>query len=240
MPNPHTVYPLLTWRYALALITLTFFLHEAHELVHIFAGWSVCGAFGPRDFNVWSLAEGCRVIWPTLIGPAFSFALMWLGAYWLYVETEWKRYLGFALVFTPLPFARILTAAGGGGDEVWALRRILKDQVANSGTVAEWTGLALVLLLSIPPLIVAYRAIGRRRRWAWFLGFLLIPVAIDLAVVLGALNSILAAGVLAEPWIWGTPRIITIYTVILLVVLAFFGRHLVTDKLTAEQISKMT
>ncbi|MEM1093744.1 MAG: hypothetical protein AAGJ10_03995 [Bacteroidota bacterium] len=216
------VYPVITWRYAIALLTLTLFLHEVHELVHIFSGRVACGCFGWRDFNVWGLCEGCSAIWPTLAGPAFTFALIWLGAWWLFSDAQWQRDLGFALVFANMPLARILTSLSGGGDEVFALRKLM-----SSGAAAEWTGLTAVLLLSVPPLVLAYRALARRHRWAWFLGFLVLPVALDLVIVLMGMNGLLEAGVLSEPGIWGTPVLVSLYTLVLLVLLALLGRHLV-------------
>ena len=78
----------LTWRTLLASGTLLFVLAEAHELVHTGLGRLLCGCWGPRDFNVLSLCSTCATGHPytnlaaTLAGPAFMFAVGWVG-YWL-------------------------------------------------------------------------------------------------------------------------------------------------------------
>jgi hypothetical protein len=45
--------------FVIAFISLRFVMHEAHELVHTFVGRVICGCWGPMDFNIWSLCEGC-------------------------------------------------------------------------------------------------------------------------------------------------------------------------------------
>ena len=44
-----------TWKSLLAFVALLFFVGEAHELVHTGLGRLLCGCWGARDFNGWSL-----------------------------------------------------------------------------------------------------------------------------------------------------------------------------------------
>lgn len=121
----------VTWRTLLAFSALLFVLGEAHELVHTGLGRLLCGCWAPRDFNVWSLCSTCATGHPytnlaaTLAGPAFTFAVGWVG-YWLLGPRQPvpRQSLGFALVFANLPFSRILGAVFmGGNDEVYALSK---------------------------------------------------------------------------------------------------------------------
>ncbi|MGI4885492.1 MAG: hypothetical protein ACRYFR_11090 [Janthinobacterium lividum] len=218
----------LTWRALLAFGALVFVLAEAHELVHTGLGRLLCGAWGTRDFNVWSLCAACATGRPftnlaaTLAGPAFTFAVGWVG-YWLLGPRQpaARQSLGFALVLASLPFSRILGAVFmGGNDEVYALSKFFAHPVA-------WAlGGTLVLLATGPPLLRAWAALrGKGRAWV-FLGFFLLPFPVAAAVLLGALNPLLATGFLATYGILGSPLLITCWTVAVGAVLAFTYRHL--------------
>ncbi|OGX86358.1 hypothetical protein [Hymenobacter coccineus] len=218
----------LTWRALLAFGALVFVLAEAHELVHTGLGRLLCGCWGPRDFNVWSLCSTCATGHPytnlaaTLAGPAFTFAVGWVGYGLLGPRQPVARQsLGFALVLAALPFTRILGAVFlGGNDEVYALSKFMAHPVA-------WAlGGALVLLATGPPLVRAYRALAPRRRLATFLAFFLLPFPVATAVLLGALNSLLASGFLATYGILGSPILITCWTAAVGAVLALTYRHL--------------
>jgi hypothetical protein len=91
--------------------------------------------------------------------------MMWLGA-WL-LRTNRKPMLGFALVVAYIPFLRLLTAAMGGGDEGVLMRLV-------SPAYGRWLALALVLALTLPPLLTCWRALANRRRgWVFTAAFLL-------------------------------------------------------------------
>lgn len=203
----------------LAFFFLLLLLAELHELAHIFTGYAFCGCWGERDFNVWGLCEGCRdenpwAIVATFAGPFFTFGLIWLGRYWLKGQDARKQILGFILIFANLPVARIITALMGGGDEVYGLSIVL-------GNEANWhfiwgLGVVIVLALSLPPLLTAWKAIANTHRWAYFMGFLILPMLLIVLVIFVGLNGLLAQGVLATPLIWGTPLLISVHTVIVI------------------------
>ncbi|UOG75127.1 hypothetical protein MTX78_00680 [Hymenobacter tibetensis] len=216
----------LTWSSLLAFVALLFFLGEAHELVHTGLGRLLCGGWGQRDFNVWTLCDTCAVGRPwnlaaTFAGPIFTFAVGWWGYFLLDSRNHAsKQAVGFALVFATLPFARILGALMGGNDEVYALSKLLPYAVA-------WPlGAVLVLLATVPPLVRAYTVLlSPRRIWMW-LAFFLLPTVVVFVVVLGALNSLLASGFLATYWILGSPILVTAWTLTVTLVLGLTYRHL--------------
>lgn len=219
----------LTWHSLLAFMLLLFVAGEAHELVHTGLGRLLCGCWGTRDFNVWSLCAACDhrpyvQLAATLSGPLFSFALMWVG-YWLMGSPSSARRwsLGFALVFASIPFARILGAVlMGGNDEVYALSKWMPYHRA-------WVlGAALVLLATVPPLGRAYATLAPRGRLWVFMGFFLLPTAVLFVVILGGMNSWLASGFLATYGILGSPILVTCWTVAVGLGLAFTYRQLFT------------
>lgn len=224
----------LTWPSFLAFVALLFCLAEAHELAHTGLGRALCGCWGTRDFNVWSLCAACdkalyRQLAATYAGPVFTFFVMWRGYFLLAArQPVARRSLGLALVFASLPFARILGAVFmGGNDEVYALRKFLPYPSA-------WAlGAALVLLATVPPLGRAYRALQPQGRIWVFLGFFLLPTLLSLGVVLGALNSLLASGFLANYGVLGSPVLVTCWTVLVGATLALTYRHLGTLGRTA-------
>jgi len=217
----------LTPKFVLAFLALLFVMHEAHEIVHTTMGRIICGCWGLRDFNVWGLCEGCSENHPisvvaTFAGPAFTFLMMWIGASLLGKnKTVNQKSFGFSLVFANMPFARILTSATGGGDEVYGLNRLLDNH-----SLAWAIGLTIVLILSGIPLYKAYKVIKNKRRIGWFLLFLVAPVAIDVIVVLIGLNTLLENGFLSQYWILGSPMLVTLWTILVCAVYVLMRKHL--------------
>ncbi len=213
-----------------AFLALLFVLGEAHEIVHTGVGRLLCGCWGPRDFNVWGLCEGCSedvsfTILATIVGPVFTFGLIWWGFALMSTNTSAaQKSLGFCLVFGNMPFARIFTAAMGAGDEVYSLRQIFADGAES--TPLWMLGLAIVVALSAPPLYRGFRVLSSRWRWATFLGFLLVPFVIYLLVVLGLMNTMLEQGLLAQDGLIGSPVLLNVWTVFWVGLLAATGTEL--------------
>lgn len=208
------------WLLALALAMLA--AHEAHEIVHTWTGRALCGAWGTRDFNVWSLAPGCRTWIPTLVGPVFSWLLMWVGAALTTSRREPRRWVGLALIFAANPLGRLLPAFQGGGDEGVVARAL----VGPAGPWARILVIAAVALLVVPPLVVAWRALPSARRAGWF-ALLFGGAALVTGLLLFVVgNGLLARGVLAEPGLLGAPRLIEWYTVVVCVACATQWRAL--------------
>jgi hypothetical protein len=188
-------------------------MHEAHEIIHTSVGRIICGCWGQRDFNVWSLCDNCFeqnpiAIISTFAGPIFTLIMIWIGTFLIGDEkTERQKAMGFSLIFANIPFARILTAAIGGGDEVSGLYELSKNYPM------AWTiGLSLIVAITIIPLRKAYNLIENRKKIVWFLLFFILPTFIDLLLVLGVMNTLLEKGILSNYWILGSPEIVTLWT----------------------------
>jgi len=218
--RPTSTVPTRRWLIALALAMLA--AHEAHELVHTWTGRALCGAWGTRDFNVWSLAPGCRTWVPTLVGPVFSWMLMWVGVGLVVSRHEPRRWVGLALIFAPNPLGRLLPAFQGGGDEGVVARAL----VGSAGPWARILVIVTVALLVVPPLVVAWRALPAARRGGWFALLFGGAAFVTGLLLLVVGNGLLARGVLAEPGLFGAPRLIEWYTAALLAACATQWRAL--------------
>lgn len=205
----------LNIRYAITFMTLTFLMHEAHEIIHTSAGRIICGCWGLRDFNVWELCAGCTEEKPyavisTFLGPLFTFTMMWLGAFLMESHKTLKqKTLGFSLVFANMPFARLFSAAMGGGDEVWGLTEIFGNY-----KLAWIIGLIIIIIITFIPLFKAYKLIENKRKFAMFLLFFLAPFAIDIIIVLGGMNTLLQSGVGSTYIVLGSPVLVTVWTIL--------------------------
>lgn len=208
----------LNFKFIIAFMALTFVLGEAHEIVHTTVGRIICGCWGLRDFNNWEICESCNnpfAIWATVAGPVFTFIIIWVGYLMINKnESENKKILGFSLLFASLPFARILNAILGIGDEITVLNKLL-----NNHTLAWIIGLIGILLLTLFPLIKAYKIIENKNKIGWFLLFLLIPTILYIVIILVLLNTLLSKEILSEYWILGSPKLVSIWTFSVLLLL---------------------
>ncbi len=219
----------ISLRYTVAFLLLLIVMMELHEIVHIAVGRIICGCWGPRDFNVWSLCEGCSkahsAAWlATFIGPFFSFSLMWLGMYWLSSTDPKMKAVGFAFIFSNIPFGRITTVMMGGGDEMVVIRHFLNNHFSRTYLILFCT--VLVLIVGLPPIVKAYRALNNHKSWLYILVFLTAPLLFLLLYTLRGLNALLSSGFLANSWIMGTPLLITLHTLIALAGLLFCFKNL--------------
>lgn len=209
----------LSPRFVIAFMACTFVLHEAHELAHTCVGRFICGCWGQRDFNAWQLCDSCGeqkpyAIIATFAGPLFTYMMMWTGAVLTGKnKTALQNAIGFSLIFANKPFARIFTAATGGGDEVSGLNFFL-----NNHPLAWIIGLIVVLLITIIPLYKALKLINNSYRAAWFLLFLIGPMLIEWIVIFCLMNSLLKHDVLNNYWILGSPVLATAWTILTLII----------------------
>lgn len=214
------------WRFAFALFALTLLMGEGHEQAHIqFARWA-CGCYGARDFSLWGSCEACAspslAVLATLMGPLFTDAACWLGAALLARgRSPARRSVGLALVFAPLPFARIFTVLTGSGDEQTFLRAVL-----GAGPAASALAVLLVALTCLPPLLIAASKLAPRRRVACVVALCLLPMLAQGAWVRLVMNGLLARGIGAAPVIAGSPALVLVNAVVAAVALAFVARWL--------------
>lgn len=201
--------------YIFTFLMLTFVLSELHEIAHTAVGRLICGCWGKRDFNAWDLCESCQNnpygFISTMMGPIFSFSMAYWGANMLKKQnsTE-KQTLGFSMVFSSLSITRLLNVVPfGGGDEF----TVFYNQVFNDNrTLSLVAAFVLIAVIVFYPLRKAYLFIENKNRWAWFLGFSILPFIVVIVTILGVLNSVLATGFLNEYWILGSPKIVTLWT----------------------------
>ncbi|MCC3156326.1 hypothetical protein LJ737_03705 [Hymenobacter sp. 15J16-1T3B] len=218
----------LTSRYLFVFLLAVLVFTELHELSHLSVLGLVCGSFGPRDFNQWQAGPSCAH--PALsylysaAGPLFSYLMMWLGAAALASPDPKRRAVGFSLLFANLPFARLFTALMGGGDELTIVRTLWAD--SPHFVLYKVLMILLVAALSGLPLWRAYRRIRNPRRWLWLLGFALGPMLFEFGYLFRALNGLLHAGVLPQPWALGTPAFIWLHTALCAALLLLFRRNL--------------
>ena len=168
--------PFKLLNYLIPFLFLTILCGTSHEFAHHFAGAAICGCFGYKTFNSFELCEGCvdsNPYWvlATIIGPLFTFGLMWWGWYQLKQSDPRLKQLGFALIFANFPINRILFAFMGFNDEQYAASVLF----GNDNLVAYWITNLIVCLFTIPPLYAAFWAIDQKYRILWFLGYFVLP-----------------------------------------------------------------
>ncbi|HEV2799151.1 MAG TPA: hypothetical protein VGW12_01570 [Pyrinomonadaceae bacterium] len=215
-----------TLSYLLAFLLLEFTCMQAHELIHHLTGRLVCGAWGTMTFNLFYLAPECFetkkiALLSTFAGPALSYFLMWAGM--LLVLKNRGGLFGLSLIFANLPFARFISVVMARGDEMLIGRRLI-------GEGAYPLVLGAVVLILLPPLLVAQKAIANKRRWSIFLSFLLLTLAYD------ALTKRVLLAPLIDRWelfasnVFGIPLFIVCVDVAVLLALACFSPDLYERK----------
>ena len=215
-------------RYLLPFLLLTILCGTSHEFTHHFAGAAICGCFGHKTFNSFELCDGCvesNPFWivATLIGPLFTFGLMWWGWYQLRQPGSRSKQMGFALIFANFPINRIVFALMGFNDEQYATSVLF----GSDNSLAFWITNLIVWFFTFPPLYSAYRAIDHKYRFWWFLGYLILPFVF----------VVVFAGLFLEEWLLleqqflsraviGIPLLILIVEVISLLGYSLFRNNL--------------
>lgn len=217
----------ISWQYVLAFFGLNMFLGELHEQAHITTGYFICGCYGERDFSVWSTCDNCaHSDWSflaTLAGPIYSFILMWLGGLWFSRSLNISRKaLGFSILFANLPFARLFTAFMGGGDE-----KVVLQHLTGLAVFPKIAAILIVGLLAIPPVVLVYRNLSNKLRGWIVAAFLVLPLIYGMLYHHIFLNYLLHKGIGTGITIMGTPDIIIIHTLVMLLMVLFFWKALI-------------
>lgn len=213
----------------LAFFILALLLHEAHESAHYFSAWLLCGCPPTRDFLVWKLCSSCtgekQFILASFAGPLVTYAFMWWGFSLLRPTTSaWQKTIGFALVLGALPLPRWIAVIGRGGDEISTLHHVFTGEQTYQ---AALLGGLIVLLLTVPPVWRAFKAIRNKQRILIMLAFLTIPWILDRLLVEKFLNGRLAAtGVWMSPVYAGIPLLVILWQVFLLIAFILTARKL--------------
>jgi hypothetical protein len=196
----------------LTFFCLVFLIHEIHDWAHFLTAASFCGCLGNRAFDYWAPCPLCNsstggLALATLAGPLVNYIILWSG--WMMMHPDnspEKQSVGYSMVFAALPLPRIMAALVGGGDETWALRQLFQRTPGGGGNhhFIAGAGLAIVLVLCLPPLIRAFMLVaGWIQRIAFFAVFLVLPGMVDHWLVGKELNALMAKGFLSHQLLRG-------------------------------------
>jgi len=164
-----------------SFLLLAFLCYQAHQVVRHLVGAVLCGGFGSMTFTVATTRQPCS--FPTVVtlsGPVFTFGLAWFGM--LLIRSPRYALFAYALIFASFAPLRSIQTLTGRGDELVLARQWF---AAPSRVVVA----AIVLLIGIPPVVVAYRAIANQRRLRVLIGSLLLPLPLLFVMLIG--NTIL-------------------------------------------------
>ncbi len=190
----------VTWKYCVAFYCIGMLYVSLHELVHHFAGYVICGEWGYKSFNYFETAcEGTTKSWyATYAGPLFTFIVMYVGAYFLEKgPSNYRRHLGFALIFAQIPLQRMTSPFFYMNDEYYAASHMF----GQTGLV-YWGVIAIIWIICLPPLWKAYAAIANKYRLAWFLFYLVLFPYLLVGPFFGGLEYLMVnRGVLAQTYI---------------------------------------
>jgi ABC-type spermidine/putrescine transport system permease subunit I len=154
----------------------------------------------------------------------FTFTIIWIGAYLLKSSnSNQQKSLGIALIFSNMPIARFINPIFGGGDEV-----VVLDYFLNNWSLSRIVVAILVAVICGYPIYKAFVTIQNKWRIALFLFFLLTPLIINILVELGLLNTLLGNGVLSHYWILGSPKLVTVWTLFVLMIFILFRKSIIT------------
>ena len=162
----------ITWKYCIAFYCIGMLYASLHELVHHFVGYLVCGDWGLKTFNSFTTTcDGEPISYvATYAGPLFSFIMMYVGAYFLNNKfSNFKRHLGFAIIFAQIPLQRMTSPFFRMNDEYYATAMLY-----GNTDIVYWSVIIVIWAICLPPLIKAYKAISNRYRIIWFLFYLVL------------------------------------------------------------------
>lgn len=187
----------ITFRYCLAFMAFVFLFGQLHELAHLIAAYIICGYPGSQlDFNLWTLCGDCQTnpngYIATIFGPVFSYLMMWVG--YIILRSSDKKYWGlaFVLILGNLPFARIFTAAMGGGDETTVLKILLSGEPV---WIIKIIGFLLVTILAFPPIYMSCKRQTNKHRLLHTVVFCVAPMLIMMPYEFILLGKLLKTGV---------------------------------------------
>lgn len=220
----------LNLNYIIAFLFLLFLLMQVHQLLHHVVGEILCGKVGYLTFDKHQFATELSysgIILATIPGPLVNYVAMWIGMF-LLLRSERYNLLGFSLIFASMPLVRFL--ASFIGDEYkfgfWS-----GQIIGLSKGYSPIIGMIIIILVILPPLIVAYKAL---RSWRIFLGFLFLPVIAytvfiffpDHTLVVPLVEKTAKTGISLTSLVslfWGLPIILIIAIVV--VTILFFAKY---------------
>jgi hypothetical protein len=212
--------------YLFAFLSLLFLAQEWHDWAHCIVARFLCGCWGSKGFNDWTICNYCSaslhaqvLIW--FADPLASYILIWLS-WWLMRRGNLIRLqsLGFSLLFAAVPFVKIMAALAGGGDETNGLRQLFQHADGSNRHAVALTGLCIVLLLTIPALIRAFILLRRPiEKLILFPIFLVLPLFILRWGLDDGMKKISLNDFFSEEIFTGTPVAIIAWAFFLVIVL---------------------
>ncbi len=204
-----------TLRYCIAIMASIFVLGQLHEMAHLFVVQLVCGCAGRQiDLNLWTTGAQCNnsqyTYLATLAGPVFSYAMIWAGH--LIFRKNDARYwpFPFVLVMGNLVFARLFTAAMGGGDEITVIKALLLPHIGLWG--CRVLGFAIVASLTLPPILLLYKRITNDHKVWVLLAFCILPMPVMYLYEFKLLGIVLHSGWLSTRRWLGVPDLVYLHT----------------------------
>ena len=221
--------------YLLTFLSLVFVIHEFEDWMHVMIGEWICGCWGTKGFNSWTLCDhsdvsGNILVFVWLAGPLLAYSVIWVA--WSVLESKrststWS--IGFSLLFATLPLGRILTALSGTSDETYAFRELFQRPDGSNHGIVVALALMLVLALTIPPIIKSAKIAGGLKENLYLIPlFLVLPLLADYLVVSLGMNKLLSTGVMQEESLPGTPFFVLLWGVFCLIYLLSTYRNLLT------------
>ena len=216
--------------YLTAFFALVFLVHELHDWAHVLLERVICGCWGQKGFDNWTMCKGCLpgatgqgIIF--LAGPLVNAALAcWSWRLMQASRPSASRSMGVALFFACLPLPRIIATLQGGSDETRSVRMFFWELNISHRHLISLFGLGLVFLFYSPGFIRAIKELAGWKGKIWIVAaFLLVPMYIDRWVVSGLMNELLHQGFLAAIIWHGIPLLLVVWTGLVLV-LSVFGR----------------
>ena len=180
-------------------LLLAFLCYQAHQLARHLVGAALCGGFVSMTFAVTTTREPCS--FPTLVtlaGPLLTYGLAWFGMFLL--RSSEYRLFAYDLIFASFAHLRFIQTLTGRGDEL-----ILAEQwfgVTSQSLVA-----AIVFLIGLPPVLVAFRAIVNKSHLLVFIGSWLLPLPLLFAMLIGN-NLLFGADTGEGASLFGIPLIV--------------------------------
>jgi hypothetical protein len=211
-----------------------------HQLIHHIVGEALCGKAGfltfDRHFFSPTITSTSYKL-ATIAGPLFSdYMFMWVGMFML--RSNKYSLAGFSLILASMPLGRFW-ALTGGDERFYGLW--ISQLFGFNENISMILSVFIVLLILVPPLIVAYRSISNKRRWILFSGFLILPLLLyglfifypDHRFLYPDVLKAYQTGISSNPMasmIWGLP-VILILAIVMLSLLFFtkYIKNLVPD-----------
>ncbi len=212
--------------YLLAFLSMLFLAQELHDWAHVLTSEWVCGCYGTKTFDNWTICENCDasgniLVLSTLAGPALTYSLVWIA--WSLMSrhrSAGTKSFGFTLLFAANPFVNILAGFGGGGDITQAMRKLYQRPDGSNHYIVAGAALLITFILTIPPLFRAINIIkGKKEKLILIPAFLILPNFIEKLFVTKGMNWVLEQGIFQEEVFARTSLLVIVWFFLLVIVL---------------------